>query len=120
MLQFEMHYQYRHPSVLIIIIICIRQTGLSPLAPGQWKPFLAINAGFMVFQNIIRPVHVALAVLLSPYFDRAVEGFENRFNLSHRASITIIAILVNVVGTLALMGGGIGIAAAFAGVPVFP
>jgi hypothetical protein len=96
------------------------RTGLSPLAPGQWKPFLAINAGFMVFQNIIRPVHVALAVLLSPYFDRAVEGFENRFNLSHRASITIIAILVNVVGTLALMGGGIGIAAAFAGVPVFP
>jgi hypothetical protein len=81
---------------------------------------LAINAGFMVFQNIIRPIHVALAVLVSPYFDRVVEGFENRFNLSHRASITIIAILVNVVGTLALMGGGIGIAAAFAGVPVFP
>jgi ABC-type cobalamin transport system permease subunit len=96
-----------------------RQTGLSPLAPGQWKPFLAINAGFMVFQNVLRPVQIALAVLVSPYFDRVVEGFERRFNLSHRASITVTAILANVVGTLALMAGGIGLAATLAGVPVF-
>jgi hypothetical protein len=96
------------------------QTGLSPLAPGQWKPFLAINAGFMVFQNIIRPVHVALAVMISPYFDKVVLGFQSRFNLSRRASIIVTSLLANLVGTLALMGAGIALAATLAGVPVFP
>merc|ERR1712228_913321 len=33
-----------------------KRTGLSPLAPGQWKPYLAIYAGFYVFNNIIRPL----------------------------------------------------------------
>jgi hypothetical protein len=105
-----------------IIFICTqtKQTGLSPLAPGQWKPFLAINAGFMVFQNLIRPVHVALAVIVSPYFDKIVDGFQSRFNFSRKASVIITALLANLVGTLALMGAGISIAATLAGVPVFP
>jgi hypothetical protein len=90
------------------------------LAPGQWKPFLAINAGFMVFQNIIRPVHVALAVVISPYFDKVVDGFQNRFNFSRKVSVIITALLANLVGTLALMGAGISLAATLAGVPVFP
>jgi hypothetical protein len=114
-----MHKQCRHTHYYSSFICIRRQTGLSPLAPGQWKPFLAINAGFMVFQNILRPLQIALAVFLSPYFDRVVEGVESRFNLSHRAAITVTAILANVVGTLALMAGGIGLAAAGAGVPIF-
>lgn len=81
---------------------------------------MAINAGFMVFQNLIRPVHVALAVVVSPYFDKIVDGFQNRFGFSRRVSITVTALLANLVGTLALMGAGICFAATCAGVPVFP
>jgi hypothetical protein len=90
------------------------------LAPGQWKPFLAINAGFMVFQNMIRPVHVALACVISPYFDKVVDGFQSRFNFSRKVSVIVTALLVNLVGTLAIMGAGIQLAATLAGVPVFP
>lgn len=73
----------------------------------------------MVFQNIIRPVHVALAVIVSPYFDRVVQGCQTRFGMSRRMSIGFVAIMTNLVGTLAFMGAGIALAATCAGVPIF-
>jgi hypothetical protein len=96
-----------------------RQTGLSPLAPGQWKPFLAVYAGFFVFNNIIRPVRLAVAVVVSPYFDRFINGIQNRLQVSRGIAIASTVILVNLFGTIAFMSAGILLAGAAAGVPVF-
>ncbi len=95
------------------------QTGKSPLAPGQWKPFLAVYAGFWVFNNIIRPLRFALAVAVSPYFDRFVSFIQEKTGLGRGWSIGLVVFLANVVGTLSLMCLGISGASILAGVPIW-
>lgn len=50
----------------------VKATGLSPLAEGQWKPFLAFYAGLWTIQNFVRPMRFALAVALAPKFDALI------------------------------------------------
>lgn len=97
-----------------------KKTGLSPLAPGQWKPFLAVYAGFYVFNNFVRPIRVALAIGVTKYFDTAVNFIQNKTKLSRSASIGVIVFLANFCGTLAAMSFGVSLASAAAGVPIFP
>jgi hypothetical protein len=92
---------------------------MSPLAPDQWKGFLAVYAGFYIFNNIIRPIRLAVAVGVSPYFDRFINAFQNRLQVSRSTAIAATVILVNLIGTTAIMAGGILLAATAAGVPVF-
>lgn len=90
------------------------------MAPGQWKSFLAVYAGFWVFNNVVRPIRLAAAVAISPQFDRFVLNVQTRFRLSKSAAVAVTVVLANVVGTTACMTAGIAVAAAVAGVPVFP
>jgi hypothetical protein len=92
---------------------------MSPLAPGQWKGFLAVYAGFFVFNNIIRPVRLAVAVGVTPYFTRFINGLQNRLKVNRTVAIGLTVILANIVGTITFMSAGILLAAALAGVPVF-
>lgn len=96
------------------------QTGLSPLAKGQWKPFLAVYAGFWVFNNIIRPLRLGLSIAIAPSLDRLVLFFQNRLKVSKTLAITVTVIAVNVVGTILLMFGGVAVASILAGVPIIP
>lgn len=89
------------------------------MAPGQWKSFLAVYAGFWVFNNIIRPIRLAAAVALGPQFDRIVLNVEERLRVSRAVAITLVVLMANVVGTTVLMCAGILLAATLAGVPVF-
>ena len=97
-----------------------KQTGLSPLAPGQWKKFLAVYAGFYVFNNIVRPIRLAASVAVSPRFDDLVLWVQNRFGVRKGIAVTITVIVVNVFGTIFVSAALIGLASALAGVPVFP
>lgn len=97
-----------------------KKTGLSPLAPGQWKPFLAVYAGFYVFNNIIRPLRFGASVVVSKYFDNFVSFIQNKTKLSRKWSIAIVVIIANVFGTFTAMGLGVSLASAAAGVPIFP
>ena len=110
---------------LIIIAYCrwfgfSKKTGLSPLAPGQWKGFLAVYAGFYVFNNIIRPMRLAVSVGVTPYFDRAVAAVQRKTKLGKGASIGIVVFLANICGTFSFMALGIYIASLAAGIPIFP
>lgn len=96
------------------------KTGLSPLAPGQWKPFLAVYAGFYVFNNIVRPVRFAASVVVAKYFEDFIGFVGRRTKLSRKWSIAVVVFLVNVCGTFAAMGLGVTIASAASGVPIFP
>lgn len=97
-----------------------KKTGLGPLAPGQWKPFLAVYAGFYVFNNIIRPLRFGASVVVSKYFDNFVGYIQDKTKLSRKWSIAVVVFLANVLGTFTAMGLGVSLAAAAAGVPIFP
>eukprot|EP00563_Minutocellus_polymorphus_P012683 CAMPEP_0181073400 /NCGR_PEP_ID=MMETSP1070-20121207/29059_1 /TAXON_ID=265543 /ORGANISM="Minutocellus polymorphus, Strain NH13" /LENGTH=269 /DNA_ID=CAMNT_0023154469 /DNA_START=92 /DNA_END=901 /DNA_ORIENTATION=- len=97
-----------------------KKTGLSPLAPGQWKPFLAVYAGFYIFNNVVRPIRLAVSVGVTPYFDRAVAAVQRKTKLNKSASIGVVVFLANFCGTLTAMSLGILMASIAAGVPVFP
>ena len=96
------------------------KTGLSPLAPGQWKPFLGVYAGFYVFNNIVRPIRLTVSVGVSQYFDTAVKKIQEKTKLSRGLSIGLVVFLANVCGTFGGMALGISIASALSGVPIFP
>mmetsp|Transcript_112919 Transcript_112919/g.315473 ORF Transcript_112919/g.315473 Transcript_112919/m.315473 type:complete len:253 (+) Transcript_112919:106-864(+) len=106
-------------TVSLAWYIFSKRTGLSPLAPGQWKSFLAVYAGFYVFNNIVRPLRFALSVSVSMYFDRVVQGIQDKFQVKKGVAVGLTVFFFNVVGTIALMCLGISIASAAAGVPVW-
>jgi len=106
-------------TVSLAWYIFSKRTGLSPLAPGQWKGFLAVYAGFYVFNNIVRPIRLAVSVSVSIYFDKVVQAIQNTFKVRKGVAIGLTIFFANVVGTIALMCLGISIAATAAGVPVF-
>lgn len=97
-----------------------KKTGLSPLAPGQWKPFLAVYAGFYVFNNFVRPIRFGLSVGVARYFDTAVNYIQRKTKVSKGFAIGIVVFLANICGTCSLMALGISLAASLTGVPVFP
>jgi hypothetical protein len=93
---------------------------LSPLAPGQWKPFLAVYSAFFIFNNIVRPIRFAVSLAVSAYFERMIQSVQKRTRLSRGVSVGLVVIAVNIFGTLSLMGAGISIASTLAGVPAIP
>jgi hypothetical protein len=106
-------------TVSLAWYIFSKQSGLSPLAPGQWKGFLAVYAGFWVFNNLIRPVRLAVAVGVAPFLDRVVLSIQNKLHVRKGTAIFVTVIVANVFGTIAFMSAGILLAATLAGVPVF-
>jgi hypothetical protein len=90
------------------------------LAPGQWKGFLAVYAGFWVFNNIVRPIRLAMSVAVAPKFDALVSWWQRKLNVSRGVAVALVVLLANVVGTISVMSLGIFIASLLAGVPVFP
>lgn len=96
------------------------KTGLSPLAPGQWKPFTLVYAGFYVLSNLVRPLRIGIAVTIGKYFESILKYLQDKTNLSRSVSIAILVFGANVVCTLLALALGISLASLFSGVPVFP
>eukprot|EP00525_Craspedostauros_australis_P008964 CAMPEP_0198118244 /NCGR_PEP_ID=MMETSP1442-20131203/20873_1 /TAXON_ID= /ORGANISM="Craspedostauros australis, Strain CCMP3328" /LENGTH=249 /DNA_ID=CAMNT_0043776467 /DNA_START=68 /DNA_END=817 /DNA_ORIENTATION=- len=96
-----------------------KQTATSPLAPGQWKGFLAVYAGFYVFTSFLRPLRVAAAVAIAPKFEVAVKSIQNRLNVNKQIAIGITVFAVNVVATTSLLSLGVVLASMASGVPIF-
>jgi hypothetical protein len=97
------------------------QTKCSPLLPGQWKQFLIVYSGFWIFNNIVRPIRLALSIgIVAPQFDRVLNYIQNKFNVSRTIAIAITVFMANVVGTISAMSVGIVIASMLSGVPIFP
>ncbi|GKY93460.1 hypothetical protein MPSEU_000313500 [Mayamaea pseudoterrestris] len=106
-------------AVSLAWYIFSKQTGKSPLAPGQWKGFLAVYAGFFVFNNLVRPIRMALAVGVAPAFDRFVASIQTKLKVNKGTAIFITVMLTNLLGSIVAMSSGILLAATLAGVPVF-
>lgn len=98
-----------------------RTTGLSPLAPGQWKAYLlAYTALYAVVGNGLRPLRFSLSVAITPAFDRFVALLQRRLKLSKTAAFATCVFLVNVCGTCTYLVVGLRLATLAAGVPFLP
>lgn len=106
-------------AVSIAWYIFSSQTGFSPLAPGQWKKFLAVYAGFFVFNNMVRPIRFGISVGVSLYFEKLINRIQETFGVRKGVAIFLTVFFANVVGTIALMCTGIWLASLASGVPVF-
>lgn len=96
------------------------KTGLSPLAPGQWKAFLNVYGGFFVVLNLIRPLRFAMALFVSKYYERIVDAMFERFDCSKATAVGLSVFFVNFCGGTAFLTGGIVSASCLSGVPIWP
>ena len=97
-----------------------KSTGLSPLAPGQWKKFLLVYATFFAVNNVLRPLRFSLSLVITPIFDRAIEKCQKKTGWSTRNSTGFVIFLVNICGTFSYLFGGLFIATTVARVPLLP
>ena len=96
-------------------ITCSRATGLSPLAPGQWKGFLAAyGALYLSLGSLLRPLRIALSVTVTPAYTRFVGRIRDRLPfrttrpaLNRTLAIIVVALLLNFVGTCAIVFLGV-------------
>ena len=97
------------------------QTKMSPLCPGQWKPFLIIYSGFFIFNNIVRPIRLGISMaVVAPQCDRLLQYIQTQYRVSRTVAIAITVVMANVVGTISAMSLGIVMASILSGVPIFP
>lgn len=95
-----------------------KKTKLSPLAEGQWKPFLAVYAGFYVASNFLRPFRIAISIGIGPLFDRIIANIQEKLKVSKPAAIGVTVFVFNIVMIFAFMGFCITAASLLAGVPI--
>jgi len=95
-----------------------KTTGMSPLDAGQWPGFIAIYAGIWVANNFLRPLRVAAAIALGPFFERIVKFCERKLKVSQQAAFGLTVFVINIVGTLTILGGGLTLATAVTGTPL--
>lgn len=96
-----------------------KKTQLSPLAPDQWKPFLAVYAGFYVASNFLRPFRVALSIGVGPYLDSFIRSIQKRTKVNKSVAVGITVFFFNIVITTTFMALCILSASVLAGVPPF-
>lgn len=94
---------------------------LSPLAPGQYKPFLLIYSGFWIFNNVVRPIRLGVSLaVVAPQCDKILNYIQMQYRVSRTVAIAVTVFLANVVGTISAMSLGIILASILSGVPIFP
>jgi len=93
-------------------------TGMSPLAPGQWKSLLAAYGKLCAFVQLMRPVRIVAAIAMSKVSGEFLAATQRRFRCS-RASAAAVQYAVGWVAWLACTTAGVAVASHAAGVPVF-
>lgn len=82
----------------------VKQYGVSPLMPGQWKAFMAWYAGFWTIQHFLRPFRFSLALALSPAFDCFITWTHNRTGFSRRNAFGVYLTLLGTLSSLLIFG----------------
>lgn len=104
--------------VIIAWVLHGKATGLSPLASGQWKPFLAVYAGLWAANNLLRPLRFSLSLLLTPVFNNFINFVEAKTGFKRATATGIVVFLVNFCGTISYLVFGVLLATSIAGVPL--
>lgn len=104
--------------VIISWIAHGKKYGLSPLAPGQWKPFLIIYSGLWAANNILRPLRFSFSLLISPVFEKFVSLIEKKTGYKKATATGIVVFLVNILATTSYLVFGLLIATKITKVPL--
>ena len=96
----------------------IYQSGLSPLAAGQWKALLGTYAGLYVFITLFRPLRLAVAVGLTKRVAHLLEQTQDRFRCSKTVSAGMV-LSAMLSFWLIFASCGITLASIFSGVPIW-
>jgi hypothetical protein len=94
------------------------QTGLSPLAPGQWKALLAAYGTLYVFICILRPIRIALAIAASRKMEDFLLYLQTNLGYARHTAIGV-AIASGLILWISLCAIGVTLASALAGVPMW-
>lgn len=98
-----------------------RQTGLSPLAPGQFGKYVVIYSGlYAVIGNALRPVRFSISVALSPLFERLVAAIQKRLGCSKQAAFAATVVLVNICGSFTYLFVGLWATTTVLHLPLLP
>jgi hypothetical protein len=105
-----------------------QQTGLSPLAPGQWPKFLlTYGVIYATLGTVTRPFRMAFGVSITPLFSRAMKRLQERMpfaetrpKLNRTLTLLLFSVFGNMLCTFALIAAGVWAAGALSGVPPFP
>eukprot|EP00746_Dinoflagellata_sp_MGD_P152826 gnl/MRDRNA2_/MRDRNA2_83911_c0_seq1.p1 gnl/MRDRNA2_/MRDRNA2_83911_c0~~gnl/MRDRNA2_/MRDRNA2_83911_c0_seq1.p1 ORF type:complete len:140 (+),score=14.61 gnl/MRDRNA2_/MRDRNA2_83911_c0_seq1:191-610(+) len=93
-----------------------KTTGLSPLAPEQWKPFLLVYGGYWMIGNFLRPFRIAAAMAIAPFFRSFIAFFRERLKVPNPVAFGVTFFFVNVVMPCSLLALGVCGVSAITGV----
>lgn len=105
-----------------------QQTGLSPLAPGQWPKFLlTYGVIYATFGTVTRPLRMAFSVSVTPLFSSVMKRLqarmpfaETRPKLNRTLTLLLFSVVGNMLCTFLLIAAGVWTAGIVSGVPPFP
>jgi hypothetical protein len=95
-----------------------KQTGMSPMFPGQWKSFMPVAAGVMAAEFFLKPLQLAVSLGLAPLMDRALSWLRRKLRGSKAMAIGVV-VSAALISSLGFFAGGISLASYLAGVPIF-
>mmetsp|Transcript_13246 Transcript_13246/g.17330 ORF Transcript_13246/g.17330 Transcript_13246/m.17330 type:complete len:277 (-) Transcript_13246:299-1129(-) len=94
-------------------------TGLSPLAPGQWKGYFGIYAGFFFFNSCMRPLRLALCLTYGSKVESIALWAQQHFQWNKTKSVVVTAAVLYSF-TLVYTAVCFLTASALSGVPILP
>ena len=95
------------------------QSGLSPLSPGQWKPFLGWYAGFYAINSLLKPVRFVLALGVAPHTNQFMWFLQERFQFSKSLAVASSTAALMIISG-GLIATAISVASLASGTPVVP
>eukprot|EP00529_Nitzschia_sp_RCC80_P026497 CAMPEP_0113472520 /NCGR_PEP_ID=MMETSP0014_2-20120614/17558_1 /TAXON_ID=2857 /ORGANISM="Nitzschia sp." /LENGTH=344 /DNA_ID=CAMNT_0000365233 /DNA_START=240 /DNA_END=1274 /DNA_ORIENTATION=+ /assembly_acc=CAM_ASM_000159 len=98
--------------------IASKKTGLSPLAPGQWKSLLAAYGTLYMVICLMRPLRLALAVAMTRKTESFLQYLQDRLGCTRAVAIGLkISLGLVVWGCMCTLG--VSLASAASGVPIW-
>mmetsp|Transcript_61338 Transcript_61338/g.150135 ORF Transcript_61338/g.150135 Transcript_61338/m.150135 type:complete len:345 (+) Transcript_61338:300-1334(+) len=98
--------------------IASKKTGLSPLAPGQWKSLLAAYGTLYMVICLMRPLRLALAVAMTRKTETFLQYLQDRLGCTRAVAIGLkISLGLVVWGCMCALG--VSLASAASGVPIW-
>ena len=101
----------------VVIFFLSFKTGLSPLAPGQWKTLLTAYGSLYVFVCFLRPIRFALALGATQRMGHFLRYIQDRIGITRHIAIIFTGALIFLLwGSFTILG--VTIASWISAVPI--
>jgi hypothetical protein len=104
-------------TLSVAAYLSMKRTGLSPLAPGEWKSLLAAYGTIYAVVQLLRPFRVAVAIAMSKLSKELLEATEEKLDCNRRTAIGI-QFALGWLAWLAVATTGVTLASLATGVPI--